>query len=108
MIITNGKIKFMFQTTNQLCMVHGNIDGNTIDWLMVLIILKIFSQWEGLSSYIMENKKCLKLPTSYGNTIDFDGKWTSFHGIVLDGNRSYSGQSMGYLWLLYLSFGIST
>jgi len=36
MIVPNGKIKFMFQTTNQLSMVHGNIDGNTIDWLMVL------------------------------------------------------------------------
>ena len=39
---------------------------NNSCWLVVLTILKN-SQWEGLSMiipYIMENKKCLKPPTS--------------------------------------------
>ena len=40
---------------------------NNSCWLVVLTILKNISQWEGLSMiipYIMENKKCLKPPTS--------------------------------------------
>jgi hypothetical protein len=33
------------------------------DWLVVLTILKIISQWEGLSHFFWKNKKCSKPPT---------------------------------------------
>ena len=36
-----------------------------LTWLVVLTILKNISQWEGLS-HMLENKTCLKPPTSLG------------------------------------------
>ena len=56
---------------------HTIINQN-LCWLVVLTILKNISQWEGLSHILnMENKKCLKPPTSYNTYTHyiFSYKW---------------------------------
>ena len=56
--------------------------GSNTCWLVVLTILKNIRQWEGLSNYIqlshiyiypyiMENRTCLKPPTSLETSLDF-------------------------------------